>query len=130
MFCPECGAEYRPQFTECAECGVHLVATLPPEEAPTPDVKLVAVFETTDAALLPVVRSLLDSENVEYSVQGEEALGLLPVGAMGRNVSLNRASLGAVIYVAEHDAEWVKHLLSTIDNDFPDLGPAGEAEDA
>jgi hypothetical protein len=23
--CPKCGAEYRPGFTECSDCGVHLV---------------------------------------------------------------------------------------------------------
>lgn len=143
MFCPQCGAEYRPEFSECAECRVHLVVTLPegwrptppgeevtpgPIKVPTPDVKLVAVFETTDPTLLPIVRSLLDSAGVEYSVQGEEALGLLPLGGMGRNVSLNKASLGATIYVAEHDAASVKHLLSEIDNDFPDPGPEGDGE--
>ena len=134
MFCPECGAEYRPGYTECAECRVHLVATLPEgwtptgpvRPAPTPNVKLVPIFKTTDVTLLPIVRSLLDSAEVRYSVQGEEALGLLPVGAMGSHVS--RASLGATIYVAELDAEWVKHLLSEIETDFPD--PEGEVEDA
>ena len=127
MFCPECGAEYRPEFVECAQCGVSLVSSLPEDRAPTPDAKLVPVFRTTDAALLPIIKSLLDSADVEYSVQGEEALGLLPVGAMGSNVS--RASLGAIIHVAEEDAESVKELLSAVDHDFPDIGDhIGEVE--
>jgi len=133
MFCPECGAEYRPGFSECAECRVYLVASLPEgwtptgpvRPVPTPDVKLIPVFKTTDVTLLPIVRSLLDSAGVRYSIQGEEALGLLPVGAMGSNVS--RASLGATIYVTELDASSVKHLLSEIESDFPD--PVDDPDD-
>ena len=29
MFCPECGAEYRPDFTRCSDCDVALVYGLP-----------------------------------------------------------------------------------------------------
>ena len=32
MFCPQCGAEYRPGFTRCSDCDVDLVAT-PPDAA-------------------------------------------------------------------------------------------------
>ena len=46
-YCPECGAEYRPGFPECAECRVPLVASLPEGwtpagsvgPAPTPNAK-------------------------------------------------------------------------------------------
>ena len=34
MFCPKCGAEYRPGFTECADCFIPLVAKPPKETAP------------------------------------------------------------------------------------------------
>jgi hypothetical protein len=30
--CPKCGAEYRPGFTECSDCGVHLVPGPGPAE--------------------------------------------------------------------------------------------------
>ena len=35
MFCPECGAEYRSDFTHCADCDVDLVAELPKLEPET-----------------------------------------------------------------------------------------------
>jgi hypothetical protein len=32
--CPRCGAEYRPGFTQCSDCGVHLVPGPTPAEVP------------------------------------------------------------------------------------------------
>ena len=112
MFCPDCGAEYRPEFTECAECGVRLVDALPAEEGPDPDSKIVAVFRTGDPMLLPIVKSLLESAGIEYFVQGEEALGLWPVGSTGS--SPLHPGLGAVVHVFERDAAVVGELLAEI----------------
>ena len=123
MFCPDCGAEYRPQFTECAECGVSLVDALPAEEGPDPDSKIVPVFRTGDPMVLPIVKSLLQSAGIEYFVQGEEALGLWPVGAMGSSPS--RPGLGAVVHVFERDAAVVDELLTEI-GETEDVGGAEE----
>ena len=120
MFCPDCGAEYRPEMRECADCGVPLVPALPQEEAPTPDARIVPVFRTTDAMILPIVTSLIESADIEYFVQGEEALGLIPVGTMGSSVS--RASLGAIVHVREEDAASVREMLAQVRQDLPDLG--------
>ena len=70
MFCPECRAEYRTGFTECAGCGVPLVWELPPllEE---PKLELVTVFEARDPGLLAVVKSLLDGAGIPFLVKGE-----------------------------------------------------------
>ena len=141
MFCPDCGAEYRPRFAECAECGVRLVSALPAEqrpdpdpgtvpvfrsgERPDPDSKIVPVFRTSDAMLLPIVKSLLESADIDYFVQGEEALGLLPVGAMGSGVSLGRATLGAIVHVFDRDAAVVRELLTEI-GETEDMGAAEE----
>ncbi len=112
MYCPDCGAEYRPEIQECADCGVILVPALPAGDAPDPDAKIVPVFRTTDAMVLPIVTSLLDSAGIDYFVQGEEALGLIPVGSMGSAVS--RASLGAIVHVNDEDAESVRAMLDEI----------------
>ncbi len=103
----------------CAACEVSLVAELPAEPG-HPDVKLVQVFRTTNAAVLPVVKSLLDSAGIEYFVQGEEALGLIPVGAAGSAVS--RASLGAIVHVREEDAASVREMLADAEQGTPDVG--------
>ncbi len=110
MFCPDCGAEYRPEIHQCAECGVSLVPSLPAEDAPTPNAKIVPVFRTTDAMVLPIVTSLIESAGIEYFVQGKEALSLIPVGAAGSAVS--RASLGAIVHVHEKDAASVREILA------------------
>ena len=110
MFCPDCGAEYRPEIHQCAECGVSLVPSLPAEDAPTPNAKIVPVFRTTDAMVLPIVTSLIESAGIEYFVQGAEALSLIPVGAAGSAVS--RASLGAIVHVHEKDAASVREILA------------------
>jgi len=86
MFCPVCRDEYREGFTVCVDCDVDLVAELPrdPEvaapdgeivrtqgDAVLPDGDLVRVFATSDAALIPVVRSLLDDAGIGVMTQGE-----------------------------------------------------------
>jgi hypothetical protein len=126
MFCPDCGAEYRPEIRECADCGVPLVPALPPEQVPEPDAKIVPVFRTTDATVLPIVTSLLESAGIEYYVQGEEALGLIPVGAMGSAVS--RASLGAIVHVHDEDAASVREMLADVKQQATGIGGGFEEE--
>ncbi len=136
MYCPDCGAEYRPEAQECAECHVRLVPALPEGQAPTPNAKIVPVFRTTEPMMLPIVTSLLDSAGIEYYVQGEEALGLYPIGAMAGSVS--RASLGAIVHVHDKDAASVREILADIKHgvaELPadttvELDPTGESGDA
>jgi hypothetical protein len=124
MFCPDCGAEYRPEFSECADCGVSLVVNLPAEESPDHESKIVPVFRTSDAVLLPIVKSLLESADIEHFVQGEGALGLLPLGAMGSSVSRSSlASVGAIVHVFERDVETVRQLLIEV-REAEDMGGA------
>ena len=79
MFCPECKAEYREGFYECAECKVPLIDELPPE----PEVEYIeyekvhTAFNLSDVA---IIKSLLDSENVTYYIQGEHIILHYPHG--------------------------------------------------
>jgi hypothetical protein len=44
-YCPDCGAEYQPEITVCADCGTTLGDTPP---APSEDEPRVAVYQTGD----------------------------------------------------------------------------------
>ena len=106
MFCPECGAEYRVGFLECADCGVALTAQ-PPAETLEIDEPMVGAFRSADAAILPVVKSLLTAEGIPFAVQGDEASGLFPLGAVNPR-------LGAVVRVPQSRAEEAEQLLESV----------------
>ena len=108
MFCPTCRAEYRPGFTECADCGVPLVYELPEaqsirEEQLSPiedrDADLVAVYSTYNPTDVMMIKSLLDAEEIIYNFQGElfKGSGVFIVPAM--------------LFVAKADAQSVIEIL-------------------
>jgi hypothetical protein len=73
MYCPECEVEYRPGFTECADCHVSLVDALPPPaEVPSPDLELVLVLEGNNAIAEAVAKMALEQAGIPFYVQGEE----------------------------------------------------------
>ena len=79
MYCPVCRAEYREGFSECADCGVALVEQLPPDRGPEPSEPgevsyqdLAEVFTTTNLSDIPVVKSVLEAQEIHYVVQGED----------------------------------------------------------
>ncbi len=74
------------------------------------DSSLVTVFQTSDLALLAVVRSLLDSADLSYEVQGEEGLHMLPIPGDGY---VRPKSLGATIRVLPENVDELLELLST-----------------
>ncbi len=114
MFCPNCAAEYREGFTECSDCGVALVPERPPSNQHPHD-KLIAVFETTDVTLLPVIKSVLQSAEIPFFVRGDEAMGILPVGTFGSGINYDGQGLGAAVMVREDRAEEAKALLISIE---------------
>lgn len=75
MYCPKCKAEYKPGFTECADCGVPLEYELSPERPLTPEeeeaASLVEVFSTYNQAEVMLVKAFLDAEEIPYHLQGE-----------------------------------------------------------
>ncbi|MFQ5890807.1 MAG: DUF2007 domain-containing protein [Gemmatimonadota bacterium] len=118
MFCPSCGTEYRPGFDRCADCDVPLTEKAPPEPSHE-GTDLVELTSTTDVGFLPLVKSVLDAAGIPYVVQGEEALGLLPVGAYsGRE---GPRPLRASILVPGDRLEEARSLLDSAD-DSPQTG--------
>lgn len=70
---------------------------------------MVPVFQTADSALLPVIKSVLDSAGIPYVVQGDHAMGLLPLGPFGTGVS--KGLLGVIVHVPRARAEEAEELL-------------------
>jgi hypothetical protein len=84
MFCPRCRSEFVEGVGECPECRCALEPRSPQDDER--DAELVAVFQTGDPTLLPLVQSTLEAAGVPFVTQGEEALGLLPLGQFGMGV--------------------------------------------
>jgi hypothetical protein len=106
MFFPNCKTEYRPGFTRCADCGSDLVDRLPEEPRPilggqTSEVGLVPILQTYDQSDVLSIRMALDSEEIEYFLQGETLSGF-------------RRSDPVVLLVRQDDVERVRTLLAGI----------------
>ncbi len=72
LYCPQCGVEYRPGFTECADCLVPLTADDPARKQAGPAagaIELVTVLETGDWVEISLVSGLLDSAAIPYAVR-------------------------------------------------------------
>jgi hypothetical protein len=116
VFCPKCKAEYREGIYECADCGVALVESLPAKDV-HPDVELIAVFETADPALLPVVKSVLEAAEIPFFVQGDEAMGLLPVGRFATGLTQKGQGMVAIIHVGKDHEERAREVLSPLESE-------------
>ena len=80
------------------------------------DEELVSVLETTDIALLTVVKSLLESAGIPFIVQGDNALGLLPVGREGTRTGWK--GLAANVLVPRMYKEDAEALLEIDDEEL------------
>ncbi len=73
---------------------------------------LVTVFDTSDPALLPVIKSLLQGAGIPFLVQGEEAMSMLPVGEIVG--PFTKRGLAARVMVKPEDAEAAAELLADL----------------
>jgi GNAT superfamily N-acetyltransferase len=81
------------------------------EPASELDDEMLPVLKTTDPALLPVVRTMLEASGVPHVIQGEAGIGLFPLGAAGTRVT-GRAT-GAIILVPRSRFDEARALLET-----------------
>ena len=117
--CPECGEEFRWHLVVCPKCHVNLVDRLP-GPAPTPDAQLVQIFATGEAGLIPLVKSLLEGEDIDYFVRGEGLQDLFGAGRM--SAGFNYIVGPAQFWVRADDAERARGLLEG-------LGPVTPGDD-
>jgi hypothetical protein len=110
MICPQCRSEYREGFTHCADCDVDLVMV--EETAPSaaePEIELVKIYEGGDAAVLPVVESVLRDSGIEFLTRGEALQDLFALGRFG---GLNNAIGPVEFWVRAEDEAAARELLA------------------
>ena len=80
MFCPKCRAEYREGFSLCSDCHVDLVEDLPPLDEDEPEfVNFVQILATYNPADVVFLKSLLESEGIQYFFKGEHFMYMRPL---------------------------------------------------
>jgi len=117
LYCRSC-REIFPAGPNCPRCDEELVPA-DPAELTDDDAELIAVLRTSDSNLMPVVKSVLDAAGIPYVVQGDEAMGLLPLGPFGGGI-FSRV-LGASILVPRERAAEALELLESFEQ--PDEAP-------
>lgn len=115
MICPNCRAEYRDGFTRCSDCDVDLVWSIADET--TPETQLVKVFESGNAALIPLVQSLLSDADIEFMMKGEPIQDLFGWGRLGTNLNF---VIGPVqFFVREDDVAEASQIIETLSAETP-----------
>ena len=124
MFCPSCRAEYQQGVAICPDCEIDLVEDQPAPELPS-DLDLVSVFETADVSLLPVIKSLLQSVEIPFLTQGDEALGVLPVGRAGAGglTASGHGLVASILVVREREQEARDLLADIVEESVPESEP-------
>jgi hypothetical protein len=118
MFCPACGSEYRPEIKECSDCGVPLVPA-PPEPAAFENTPLdtVTVFSASDAALVALARSILESAGIPFAARNE---GVQDLFGLGRMAGFNQITGPVTFEVPAEHAEEARMLLDELEQGRPE----------
>jgi len=82
------------------------------DPTPDPTIELVRIFETGDAALTVVVKSILEGEGIDYLVRGEGVQDLLGAGRL--SAGFNYLTGPARFMVRRADEERARELLSEL----------------
>ncbi len=124
MYCPQCLAEYRDGFYECADCRVPLRSGPPPSQdtrfgGPVSDVDVVTVLATCDGFAIKLAKASLEEAGIEYfSIDGTYGHDIdyptaFPIGSYPVVPSCR------LIQVAREDEAEARELLEPLNNPQP-----------
>lgn len=104
MHCPKCGYEYREGFTRCPDCNLDLVSGPAPEiqEEEPEYASYVEVLDTFNPFDIAIIKSILDSEGINYYFIGENFGGIYPMATAPK------------LMVVEDQAEEAKEILKDL----------------
>lgn len=120
MYCPECGDEFRPGFSECPDCRVTLVANLPREDE-HPDLELVTVLSADNPAMVIAAESVLTEAGIPFEKSGDGLQDLFGAGRLGTGFNI---LVGPVRFrVPKERADEAREILEGLEHE-----PAGDRE--
>ena len=103
MYCNKCKADYIEGIEICPDCGKRLIENHSYREEVVPEYhELVTVAITTNYFLVPLAKSILDSEDIYYFIKGEHLMNMPPY------------MIPMEIQVAKEDEEVARELLKDL----------------
>ncbi len=107
MYCPKCKSEFVKGITICPECNESLVKELPENEF----VEFVKLCESPNPSMTAIIKSLLDSADIQYFVRGENMQTLFGGCLEFTNPRLSRVEF----LVSKENKETAMELIQEIE---------------
>ena len=104
MYCNKCKVEYIEGIEICPDCGKRLVKNQQETEDEVVEYReLITVATTTNYFLVPLAKSILESEDIAHFIKGEHLM------------NMPRFMIPIEIQVAKEDEELARELLKDLD---------------
>jgi hypothetical protein len=104
MVCPLCKAEYVDGITQCSDCLVPLVWSLPEEQEGEGEfVEWAPLVSAVNQADIAVIKSILESENILYYIQGEH-----------HGIMQGSVNFGAIVHVEKNRLQDAQNLIQNL----------------
>ncbi len=107
MFCPKCKSEFVKGITICQECNEPLVKELPKNKF----VEFVKLCDSPNPSMTAIIKSILDSADIQYFVRGENMQTLFGGCLEFTNPRLSRVEF----LVSKEDKETATELIQEIE---------------